>query len=164
MECLSDPCHFIDGFSLYKLGTLTSPEEIQTFQMPQHDEPSWVQQESSATGVVKDIFLHLSIISNISDSENEQANKFHGHMTSSSSYMLDLNIEASTVYLSRPAVLNSPPDSEDGTEQYKSASVETPVVRTSEQRELVPESGILFYLTLNLVLNFALQDGMMLMY
>lgn len=61
-------------------------------------------------------------------------------MTSSSSYMLDLNIEASTVYLSRPAVPNSP-DSEDGTEQYKSACVETPVVRTSEQRELVPESG-----------------------
>lgn len=55
--------------------------------------------------------------------------------------MLDLNIEASTVYLSRPAVPNSP-DSEDGTEQYKSTSVETPVVRTSEQRELVPESGM----------------------
>lgn len=77
------------------------------------------------------------------DSDNEQANKSHGHMTSSSSYMLDLNIEASTVYLSRPAVPNSP-DSEDGTQQYKSACVETPVVRTSEQRELVPESGLFF--------------------
>lgn len=62
-------------------------------------------------------------------------------MTSSSSYKLDLNIEASTVYLSRPAVPNSP-DSEDGAEQYVSSCVETPVVRTSEQRELVPESGI----------------------
>lgn len=62
-------------------------------------------------------------------------------MTASSSYMLDLNIEASTVYLSRPAVPNSP-DSEDGPEQYVSSCVETPVVRTSEQRELVPESGI----------------------
>lgn len=55
LEYLSDPCHFIDGYSLYKLGTLSSPEQIQTFEIPHHDEPSWVQQinqESSATGVI----------------------------------------------------------------------------------------------------------------
>lgn len=66
--------------------------------------------------------------------------KSQGHLASSSSYMLDLNLEASTVYLSRPLVEDSP-DTQDGMEHYKSVCMETPVVRTPEQRELIRESG-----------------------
>lgn len=85
-----------------------------------------------------------------SDSENEQisgnSNRSHGRIVPSSSYTLDLNVEANTVYLSRPpASVYSPssPESESGLEKHKATCKEIPVVRTSEQREFVPESGML---------------------
>lgn len=53
--------------------------------------------------------------------------------------MLDLNLEANTVYLSRPleAGYKSPNSAEP---DYKEQQ-ETTIVRPSEQRELAPESG-----------------------
>lgn len=58
----------------------------------------------------------------------------------SSSYALDLNIEASTVYLSRPPPASSS-ESENNLEKHRAACEEITVVRTSEQRELVPKFG-----------------------
>lgn len=87
----------------------------------------------------------------IIDSENEQLSPpfgiSSGRLTSSSSYTLDLNIGANTVYLSRPLPSShsiSSPDDVETTEGQKIFSMETSVIRTSEQRENVPESG--FYL------------------
>lgn len=54
---MGDSSTFIDGYSFYKKGIILSPEvtkNIQNFDMPIHEEPSWVQQiplESSATGI-----------------------------------------------------------------------------------------------------------------
>lgn len=65
-------------------------------------------------------------------------------LNSSSSYTLDLNVEASTVYLSRPppsAYSASSPESDNDFEKHKATCKEAPVIRTSEQRELVPEFG-----------------------
>lgn len=67
----------------------------------------------------------------------------HGRITSSSSYTLDLNVGASTVYLSKPLPSNyelNSPDYDSEAERHKIAC-EAPVVKTSEQRENVPESG-----------------------
>lgn len=53
IEHVSDPFHFIDGNALYKLGSVSSPEQVPSFSMPHQEEPSWVEQipqESSATG------------------------------------------------------------------------------------------------------------------
>lgn len=54
--CLSDPCSFIDGYAVYKLGSLTTPEQVCNFEVANQDEPSWVQQipqqEPSTTGNV----------------------------------------------------------------------------------------------------------------
>lgn len=62
-----------------------------------------------------------------------------GNLTSSSSYMLDLNLEANTVYLSRPPEpgYKSPDSAEPDYKEHQ----ETTIVRPSEQRELAPESG-----------------------
>lgn len=62
----------------------------------------------------------------------------------SNSYKLDLNVGASSVYLSRP--LESPQLCEEEGEvipQFESME-ESEVVRPSEQRELAPESGEIF--------------------
>lgn len=61
------------------------------------------------------------------------------NLPSSSSYMLDLNIEANTVYLSRPpeTEYKSPDKSDTENREYQ----DTPIVRTSEQLETAPESG-----------------------
>lgn len=66
-------------------------------------------------------------------------------MSSSTSYTLDLNVGANTVYLSRPLASSSSLcslDSEGDLEKHKMVCPETPEVRTSEQREFVPESGL----------------------
>lgn len=58
--------------------------------------------------------------------------------------MLDLNIEANTVYLSKPpsSVQNlHSPDSCDINLDKVIMCEEAPAVKTSEQREFVPESG-----------------------
>lgn len=76
------------------------------------------------------------------DSDNEQVSPINlnqGNLTSSSSYMLDLNLEANTVYLSRP--LEAGYKSPDSAEPDYKEQPETTIVRPSEQRELAPESG-----------------------
>lgn len=51
-----DTASFIDGYSFYKKGVISSqelPKNVQNFDIPSQEEPSWVQQipqESSATG------------------------------------------------------------------------------------------------------------------
>ncbi|XP_056640270.1 1-phosphatidylinositol 3-phosphate 5-kinase [Diorhabda sublineata] len=131
IESVSDPTAFIDGYAYYYKKLISYPE-LSTpgtnFDVPYTDEPHWVQQiphESSTT-----------------DSDNEQASPMdirQGNLTSSSSYLLDLNLEANTVYLSRP------PD------EYKTQNAVTVsdhqeknemlVVRPTEQIEIAPESG-----------------------
>lgn len=61
------------------------------------------------------------------------------NIPSSSSYMLDLNLEANTVYLSKPPEPEY--KSPDKHEQEGREPQESFVVRTSEQLETAPESG-----------------------
>lgn len=132
IESVSDPTSFIDGYAYYHKKLVSYPELTTSganFDVPYTDEPHWVQQiphESSTT-----------------DSDNEQPSPMdirQGNLTLSSSYMLDLNLEANTVYLSRP------PD------EYKTQNVvsgvsdqqekkEMLVVRPTEQIDVTPESG-----------------------
>ncbi|XP_072386330.1 1-phosphatidylinositol 3-phosphate 5-kinase [Diabrotica undecimpunctata] len=131
IESLSEPMVFIDGYAFYHKKLFSYPELPPSglnFDVPYHDEPQWVQQiphESSTT-----------------DSENEQLSPVEmrpGNMTSSSSYTLDLNLEANTVYLSRPPdEYKSQNTSETQEPQEKT---ETVVVRPSDQIEAAPESG-----------------------
>ncbi|KAJ8957069.1 hypothetical protein NQ318_007282 [Aromia moschata] len=129
IESVSEPLSFVDGYAFYRRGVISSnlPQPSRSFDIPSQEEPSWVQQipqESSTT-----------------DSENEQVSPVSlvpGNLTSSSSYMLDLNIEANTVYLSRPPEEYKSPCSPEA--DYREHQ-ETTVVRPSEQRELAPESG-----------------------
>ncbi|RZC37229.1 Cpn60 TCP1 domain containing protein [Asbolus verrucosus] len=76
-----------------------------------------------------------------SDSDNEQVSsmKNRGQLASSSSYLLDLNVEASTVYLSRPLPSTYSMQSSDSNDL--SCDAEITKVRTSEQREFVLEAG-----------------------
>nr|CAI5827442.1 unnamed protein product [Callosobruchus analis] len=130
IESLSEPQAFIDGNVFYKKGVVLSPEipKLSAFDLPYQEEPSWVQQipqESSTT-----------------DSDNEQMSPINisqGKLTSSSSYTLDLNLEASTVYLSRPSdfVLKSPDSAEV---KHKEQEVAT-IIRPSEMLEAAPASG-----------------------
>ncbi|XP_018563541.1 putative 1-phosphatidylinositol 3-phosphate 5-kinase [Anoplophora glabripennis] len=129
IENASETASFIDGYAFYKRGSLmTLPQPEKRIEISSQEEPSWVQQipqESSMT-----------------DSDNEQTSPINlnqGNLTSSSSYMLDLNLEANTVYLSRPfeAGYKSP----DSIEPDYKEQQETTIVRPSEQRELAPESG-----------------------
>ncbi|CAH1155707.1 unnamed protein product [Phaedon cochleariae] len=131
IESVSEPQTFVDGYAFYSKGNIRSMQSSRTslnFDVPFHEEPHWVQQipqESSTT-----------------DSDNEQMspiNIIQGNMTSSSSYMLDLNLEANTVYLSRPPEV-----------EFKFSDVSEPdqrehegntVVRPTEQLEAAPESG-----------------------
>lgn len=67
--------------------------------------------------------------------------KHRGKLTSSSSYMLDLNVGANTVYLSRPPPSNYSLESVDSADISPGDNQDMATVRTSEQREFVPESG-----------------------
>ncbi|CAH0546520.1 unnamed protein product [Brassicogethes aeneus] len=132
IECISEHCTFLDGYALYKYGNLLSLnvlDKINNLIAPFQDEPIWVQQiphESSTT-----------------DSENEHVSPGHrvSKLTASSSFMLDLNVGANTVYLSCPLeespLETNPPDL---TTSVSESSKETIEVRP-EQREMVPESG-----------------------
>lgn len=64
----------------------------------------------------------------------------HGLLTSSSSYLLDLNLEANTVYVSRP-LEGEYKKIDMNMSSYKDQE-ETTIVRPSEQLEIAPESGI----------------------
>lgn len=55
--------------------------------------------------------------------------------------MLDLNIEANTVYLSKPPMSVQSPNSPDSDLKSETICDESHIVKTSEQRELVPKSG-----------------------
>ncbi|CAH1099797.1 unnamed protein product [Psylliodes chrysocephalus] len=126
IESLSDPAMFIDGYAFYHKKLTSYPElplSGSNFDVPYHEEPHWVQQiphESSTT-----------------DSENEQVSPVN--ITSSSSYMLDLNLEANTVYLSRPLDEYKHQNSSTVSEQQEKQ--ETEIVRPPEQVEAAPESG-----------------------
>ncbi|KAG5896372.1 hypothetical protein JTB14_005849 [Gonioctena quinquepunctata] len=129
IESFSDTNTFIEGNILYSKGVASSPDLPKSslnFYVPYHEEPHWVQQipqESSTT-----------------DSDNElmsPMNVTQGNLTSSSSYMLDLNLEANTVYLSRPTdVEYKSPDLNESEQQENEE-----IVRPSEQLEVAPESG-----------------------
>lgn len=130
IECVSDPCSFVDGYALYKPGVFLTPEVLANhnyIETPNQEEPSWVQQipqESSTT-----------------DSDNEQVSlKKRSQLVSSSSYMLDLNVEANTVYLSRPVSSSYSIQSGDSIDM-SCCDTDITTVRTSEQREFVPEAG-----------------------
>ncbi|GJQ83295.1 putative translation initiation factor IF-2, N-terminal region [Trypoxylus dichotomus] len=135
IECVSDPCSFVDGYALYKPGTVNILEPLQNLsENSSQDEPTWVQFVSQET--------------NLNDTENEPLSApfgiSSGRLTSSSSYTLDLNIGANTVYLSRPLPSShsiSSQDDGDILDNQRIPSMETSVVRTTEQRENVPESG-----------------------
>ncbi|XP_044763369.1 1-phosphatidylinositol 3-phosphate 5-kinase [Coccinella septempunctata] len=131
IECLSETNSFVDSYVLYKLGTLTSldcPPPTNIYDIPIQEEPMWVQQ------IIQE--------SNKVDSDNDQVTPGNeAFLKSSSSFMLDLNVEANTVYLSKP--LCSPQDTQlllSSETDYREFG-EKPEVRTSEQREFVPESG-----------------------
>ncbi|KAF5299848.1 hypothetical protein FQA39_LY11385 [Lamprigera yunnana] len=132
IECLSEPCSFVDGYALYKLGFVLSDPilEPDTSDLPNPDEPSWVQQ------IPQELESNTEI-----DNAIQPLTRLSGHFTSSSSYMLNLNLEANTVYLSKPQQdLNSPDDC-DVNLNKDIICEEVPDVKTSEQRAFVPESG-----------------------
>lgn len=62
-----------------------------------------------------------------------------GNLTSTSSYMLDLNIEANTVYLSRPHDVEY--KTVDTNETNYNDGEKTTIVRPSEQIDKAPISG-----------------------
>lgn len=139
IECISDPSSFVDGYALYK-PILTSPfdDESSTVNDFFEDDPVWVQQiplqDSSTT-----------------DSENEYLIKNRRQLSSSSSYTLDMNLQANSVYLSRPPVSSqlSVSNSNSMTNVTSPTTVtdcyEVDVtIKTSEQREPVPEAGKVF--------------------
>ncbi|KAK4877008.1 hypothetical protein RN001_009514 [Aquatica leii] len=130
LECLSEPCSFVDGYALYKLAFIPTDPIVDSdiCNLPNQDEPSWVQQ----------IPQELSNTDSESDNGIQRSSR---HFTTSSSYMLDLNLEASTVYLSKPSQDLNSPDSCDVNLNKDILCEEAPAVKTSEQRELVPESG-----------------------
>lgn len=133
IESVTDTIEFLDGFSIYKPGVISSPEPApnnrMTFDVSHQDEPSWVQevpQELSTTD------------SDTEFSPNQDC------MRSSSSYTLDLNFGANTVYLSRPPATSQSPiasDSEQELEKHTLDHSESQKVMTTEQTEVAPESG-----------------------
>lgn len=62
-------------------------------------------------------------------------------ISTSNSYMLDLNVEANSVYLSRPPESPYNHQAQESDLVQQCGHEETTVVRPSEQRELAPESG-----------------------
>uniref|UniRef100_A0A1Y1N0Y2 1-phosphatidylinositol-3-phosphate 5-kinase n=1 Tax=Photinus pyralis TaxID=7054 RepID=A0A1Y1N0Y2_PHOPY len=136
IDCVSEPSCFTDGYALYKLGILPNepPVDMHTCDLPNQDEPIWTRQVPQE-------------LSSTTDSESDNAVQTPSnstHFKSSSSYMLDLNLESNTVYLSKPppSVQNiySPVDC-DTSLKKDIICEEPPAVNTSEQREFVPESG-----------------------
>lgn len=78
----------------------------------------------------------------ISDSDNEQmspTNIPQGNLKSTSSYMLDLNLEANTVYLSRP--LDVEYKIVDTKETVHNDGEESNIVRPTKKLETAPKSG-----------------------
>ncbi|KAK5642357.1 hypothetical protein RI129_008524 [Pyrocoelia pectoralis] len=137
IECISEQCCFIDGYALYKLGLVSNDPslDMHAFDIPNQDEPSWIQQIPQE-------------LSSTTDSESDNAiiqTPRTTCFTSSSSYMLDLNLESNTVYLSKPPPtlqhINSSPVGCDTNIKTDIICEEPPAVKTSEQRGFVPESG-----------------------
>lgn len=135
LESLSESETFIDGYAFYKPGVVLSPEPI-TETEPEEavnpDEPSWIQnipQESTSA----------------TDSDNEPLSlRLQSRIPSSTSYTLDLNIGASTVYLCRPPNAHEVPTPQSESDCEAERNITTcsdSFVRTSEHREIVPESG-----------------------
>lgn len=83
-------------------------------------------------------------------------NVTQGNLTSSSSYMLDLNLEANTVYLSRPLDVEYK-KIETNDPNYVSKE-ETTIVRPSEQLEIAPESGKSVILELNMYYKITITN------
>lgn len=128
----------MDGYSLYKLGSVSSLEpSAETILRPHlnQNEPSWIHS--------------IPLESSTTDSDTEQGsplfNKSQKRIVSSSSYTLDLNVGANTVYLSKPTIstnnFNSPDDSESELDKHRNICPEIPIIRKSKQREHVPKSG-----------------------
>ncbi|KAK9877229.1 hypothetical protein WA026_016976 [Henosepilachna vigintioctopunctata] len=131
IECITEATSFIDGYVLYKfcdITTLKMPTPASIYEIQTQEEPVWVQQmmqESSNT-----------------DSDNEQISPLNrSFLKSSSSYMLDLNVGANSVYLSRPTSSSQNIMSMESGEGEHHTFGEKPEIRTSEQREFVPEAG-----------------------
>lgn len=130
IESFIEPCTFVDGSVRYRKGNLFSSNLTQlspNFEVAAQEEPSWVQQvpnESSNT-----------------DSDNEQMSPSLTGLSMSNSYMLDLNVEANSVYLSRPPDSPYNVQGQEGDGPQQCEHEETTVIRPSEQRELAPESG-----------------------
>lgn len=139
MKCLTEQQSgpFCDGDFLYRPQALTSPELPPTedkFDRHQ-DEPSWMQQvphESSTT-----------------DSEAEFSSPCIDKISfrlpsSSSSYMLDFNLQDNSVHLTKPPNLEL--DSQNKTEIKPPDDLNTPdelnIVQTSQHREHAPVSGL----------------------
>ncbi|XP_050300649.1 1-phosphatidylinositol 3-phosphate 5-kinase [Anthonomus grandis grandis] len=126
IESFTEPSVFVDGYVRYRKGNSFSTNFTQlspNCDVPTQEEPSWVQQ--------------ISHDSSNSDSDTDTP---LGPLPTSNSYTLDMNVEASSVYLCRPP--ESPYCVETpATEVQSCKHEETTVVRPSEQRELAPESG-----------------------
>ncbi|XP_066249810.1 1-phosphatidylinositol 3-phosphate 5-kinase isoform X1 [Euwallacea similis] len=130
IESFSESGGFVDGYVRYRKGNLFAGGSYaqlrsSAFELSAQEEPSWVQQtphESSNT-----------------DSDNEQMSPPLQGLSTSNSYKLNLNLKASSVYLSRPP--ESPIQNEDNEPSKQFNHEETNVVRPSEKRELAPESG-----------------------
>ncbi|XP_045464624.1 1-phosphatidylinositol 3-phosphate 5-kinase [Harmonia axyridis] len=131
IECLSETTSFVDSYVLYKLGKVSSPDSpppSNIYDIPTQEEPMWVQQ------IIQE--------SNNVDSDNDPSTPVNGiFLNSSSSYMLDLNVEANTVYLSKPPSSSQNIHSMESSETDYRDFEDKPEIRTSEQREFVPESG-----------------------
>ncbi|XP_022917370.2 1-phosphatidylinositol 3-phosphate 5-kinase [Onthophagus taurus] len=134
VESVFDSTTFIDGFALYKLGIILPTELSQPMAISiTQDEPNWV----------KFIPLESEIADCDSDPVTPTFVRAPGRLTSSSSYTLDLNVEANTVYISKPMPSNHSTSSGEETLEadQQNFGSEISVVRTTEQREKAPESG-----------------------
>lgn len=138
IKCLTDNQSepFCDGDFLYRPQLPPFPEVPQTenenFEVKPQDEPSWMQQiphESSTT-----------------DSEAEFSspppNKVSYRLpSSSSSYLLDLNLEESTVHLMKPTTDEIDTQTNQKCEVKVEIPTEVNVIQTSQHREHAPASG-----------------------
>lgn len=134
---------FCDGDLLYRpqLPPFSETPQEENFDTRNPEEPSWMQQvphESSTT-----------------DSEAEFSSPRVDRApyrlpSSSSSYMLDLNVEDSTVHLMRPPNVESEEKNRSDS-KIVDVPVEVNVIQTSQHRELVPISGII---NINIFLSY----------
>uniref|UniRef100_A0AAR5PNH8 1-phosphatidylinositol-3-phosphate 5-kinase n=1 Tax=Dendroctonus ponderosae TaxID=77166 RepID=A0AAR5PNH8_DENPD len=129
IESFSEPIVFTDGYVRYRKGNLFSTNFTRlspNYEAPPQEEPNWVQQIPHELGNT--------------DSDNEQISPSLTGLSTSNSYMLNLNLEANSVYLSRP--LESPYGQQNQENEVRTHThEETTVVQPSDQRELAPESG-----------------------